>query len=69
MMLFAKGIDFSKYAEKIREELSVIDFEPGRAIEMLKYMGIGMLVIFVIIGIIMLSTVAIQRIFSGKKEK
>lgn len=69
MMLLEKWIDFSKYAEKINEELSVIGFEPSRAAEMLTHMGIGMLVIFVIIGVIILSTVAIQKIFSGKKEK
>ena len=40
-----------------------------RAVEMLRYMGIGMLVIFVIIGVIILATVAIQRIFSGNIGK
>lgn len=69
MTLFTKGIDFSQYIEKIREEISVIDFEPDRAINMFKHMGIGMLVIFVIIGVIILSTIGIQKIFSDKKEK
>ena len=69
MMLSEKWIDFSKYAEKINEEFSVINFEPARAVEMLRHMAIGMLVIFVIIGVIILSTIAIQKIFSGKKEK
>lgn len=69
MMFLSKGIDFQKYIEKIQEEFSGIDFEPNRAIEMLKHMGIGMLVIFVIIGVIILSTIGIQKIFSGKKEK
>ena len=41
-------------------------FEPANFISNLKYMGIGMLVIFVIIGIIILATVLINR-FSSKK--
>lgn len=37
-------------------------------IENLKYMGIGMLGIFIVIGMIVLSTVLVNRIFSGKSE-
>ena len=66
--MLLKWIDFAKYVEKFEEELSVIGFNPERAGEMLGHMGIGMLVIFVIIGIIILSTVAIQKIFSDKKK-
>lgn len=69
MMLLEKWIDFSKYIEMFKEELEVLGFDPSRAVDMLKHMGTGMLVIFVIIGIIILSTVAIQKIFSGKKER
>lgn len=43
-------------------------FEPTRFIEMLPYMGKGMLVIFVLIGVIMLVTMAINRIFSDKEK-
>ena len=43
-------------------------FEPANFISMLYYMGIGMLVIFVIIGIIILSTMVINKMFSKKKN-
>ncbi|MBE6727357.1 MAG: hypothetical protein E7562_01775 [Ruminococcaceae bacterium] len=69
MIFLSKWFDFSAYLENLKEEFSVINFEPSRAGDMLSKMGIGMLVIFVIIGIIILATVAIQKIFSGKKEK
>ncbi len=45
-----------------------IVFEPQRFIEMLSYMGKGMLVIFVIIGVIILATMLINKVFSAKKE-
>ena len=41
-----------------------IFFEPVNFISNLKYMGIGMLVIFVIIGIIILATMLINYLFS-----
>lgn len=44
-----------------------LNFEPGKFIEYLSYMGKGMLVIFVIIGVIILSTLLINKIFSKKK--
>lgn len=69
MNLLQTWIDFAKYGEKIEEELAILDFNPQRALDMLGHMGIGMLVIFVIIGVIILSTVAIQKISSGKKDK
>ena len=37
-------------------------------IENLKYMGVGMLGIFLVIGIIVLSTMLINRLFSGKTK-
>lgn len=64
MMLLEKWIDFAKYIEMFKSELEVLDFNPSRVLEMLSHMGIGMLVIFVIIGVIILSTVLIQKIFS-----
>ena len=45
-----------------KEELELI-FEPSNFVTNLKYMGIGMLVIFILIGIIALTTVAINKIF------
>ena len=46
--------------------LGDIFFEPSNFVSNLKNMGIGMLVIFVIIGVIILATVAINKIFSKK---
>ena len=42
-------------------------WHPEEAIEMLNHMGIGMLVIFVIIGVIIAATVVLGKITSGKK--
>ena len=39
-------------------------FAPGNFISNLKYMGLGMLVIFVIIGMIILATMVINYLFS-----
>ncbi len=44
-----------------------VDFHPENFVANLQYMGIGMLVIFAIIGVIILATVAINKLFSGKK--
>ena len=41
-----------------------IFFEPMNFVSNLQYMGIGMLVIFVVIGIIMLATSLLNRFFS-----
>ena len=41
-------------------------FEPIAFLENLKYMGIGMLVIFVVIGIIIGTTMLINWLFSDK---
>lgn len=43
-------------------------FEPYRFVEFLRYMGVGMLGVFMIIAIIMLSTYVIGRVTSGKGE-
>ncbi len=66
-MLLQKWIDFSAYIEMFKEELAFLDINFERALERLENMGIGMLVIFVIIGVIILATVAINKIFSEKK--
>ncbi len=39
-------------------------FEPQNFAEMLGYMGKGMLVIFIIIGVIILATLLINKLFS-----
>lgn len=49
------------------EAAAQLAFEPANFIENLQYMGIGMLVIFAIIGVIILATMAINKIFSGNK--
>ena len=67
-MLLEKWIDFSKYSEILSEEMEALSSDPQRALHMLPFMGIGMLVIFVIIGIIILSTVLIQKAFSRDEK-
>ena len=42
-------------------------FDPQRFVQMLGYMGKGMFVIFVIIGVIILTTIIINTLFSKKK--
>ena len=41
-----------------------IEFNPVAFLENLKYMGVGMLVIFVVIGIIILATKLVNYLFS-----
>ena len=43
-----------------------LEFNPMAFVENLRHMGVGMLVIFVIIGIIILATALINKIFSKK---
>ena len=69
MMFLQKWIDFAKYGEKLENELKELNFDPSRVGEMLPKMGIGMLIIFVVIGIIALSTVLINKGFSEKEDK
>ncbi len=45
---------------------SKLEINPMNFVKMLQYMGIGMLVIFVIIGVIILTTMLINKIFSKK---
>ena len=44
-------------------------FEPIQFINYLKYMGIGMLGVFIIIGIIMLATYIIGKLPTNDKDK
>ena len=41
-----------------------LDFNPMAFVENLQYMGVGMAVIFVIIGVIILATMLINYLFS-----
>ena len=52
--------------QEVTEGTTKIAFQPENFITNLKYMGIGMLVIFVIIGLIALSTMLINKVFSEK---
>ena len=46
------------------EKAAEIVFEPANFVTSLQYMGVGMLVIFAVIGLIALTTVLINKIFS-----
>ncbi len=52
-----------KFFEKIG-----LSFNPSRFVEMLDEMGIGMLLIFILIGVIILATLLINKIFSKKAK-
>ena len=52
-------------AQPVDESVNLV-FEPANFVENLKYMGIGMLVIFAVIGVIAMATVLINKIFSDK---
>ncbi len=41
-----------------------LTFDPSKFVTNLQYMGIGMLVIFAVIGVIMLTTLLINKIFA-----
>ena len=43
-----------------------LNFNPMAFVENLRHMGVGMLVIFVVIGIIILSTKLVKYLFSEK---
>ncbi len=46
-----------------------IDFQPMNFIHNLKWMGIGMLTILLVIGVIILVTMLLNKVTSGKKKK
>ena len=43
---------------------AALTFEPANFVENLRHMGIGMLVIFAVIGVIALTTVLLNKIFA-----
>ena len=45
-----------------------LGFEPMNFVDNLQYMGVGMLTIFIVIGVIILTTSLINWIFSRKKD-
>ena len=49
--------------------LAAFQFDPMAFVRNLKYMGVGMLVIFVVIGMILLTTMLINWLFSDPKKK
>ena len=49
-------------------ETAQLVFEPFQFVSNLRYMGIGMLVIFIIIGVIILSTLLINYLFSDSQN-
>ena len=51
-------------SEVATEAAPELFFEPMNFVSNLKYMGIGMLVIFVIIGVIILATKLVNYLFS-----
>ena len=51
------------------EQTAQLVFEPAKFVSNLQYMGIGMLVIFIVIGIIILSTKLINFLFSDVSAK
>ena len=51
------------------EEAAQLVFEPAKFVNNLQYMGVGMLVIFIVIGIIILSTRLINFLFSDVSSK
>ena len=65
-MNFLKFLTETAAAEATEAAKAVLGFEPGNFVTNLQYMGIGMLTIFIIIGIIILSTLLINKIFSHK---
>lgn len=56
-------------ASKVNDgNISELFFKPEGFLEYLPNMGIGMLVIFVIIGVIILATMLINKVFSNKNK-
>ena len=54
--------------ETAAETAAELSFEPSRLVEMLPYMGVGMFIIFVLIGVIILVTVLTNKIFTGNQK-
>lgn len=53
-------------AQAAEQTEAVLGFEPMNFVTNLQYMGVGMLTIFIIIGVIILATMLINKAFSHK---
>ena len=51
------------------EETAELVFDAGKFVDNLQYMGIGMLVIFIVISVIILSTKLINYLFSDNSAE
>ncbi len=67
-MFLNASVTSSEAIEKAEETVASLGFDPMKFVDNLKYMGIGMLVIFVIIGVIIISTLIINKCCSVKKK-
>ena len=68
LKLFSGILNAAPAASQAAESGLNFNFEPKKFVEMLPYMGKGMLVIFAIIAVIIVATVVINKLFSKKKE-
>ena len=57
-------MNFLTALQAAEETGAQIAFQPMNFIDNLKYMGIGMLVIFAVIGVIVLTTMLINKVFA-----
>ena len=65
--LFLTGtVPTEALADTAEAVASSLEFNPMNFVENLKYMGIGMLTIFIVIGVIILATMLINKAFSKK---
>ena len=66
--VIAGGLILMFFAHEEKEESSM-QFEPMNFILNLRYMGVGLAGIFIVIGLIVLCTIVFARIFPAKKAK
>lgn len=61
----------SSVAEAVNEiaDNGGLNVDPGRFIEMLPKLAMGMISIFIVIGVIIIVTMVLNKIFSKKKKK
>ena len=64
--LFLTGTAPTEATVAATEAAASLSFNPMNFVENLKYMGIGMLTIFIVIGVIILATMVINKVFSKK---
>ena len=55
--------------ETVATTQAQLGFQPMNFVNNLRHMGVGMLTIFMIIGVIIVATMLINKIFSGKKDE